>query len=250
MFAGRDRRRGGQYVVDVAFTDRWGSVGAGSPPSLDLGGGHEDDGTDPAASWARLTRAFGVDSVVAMRQVHGAAVVQVTSPEPSPPTCDALVTTAVGLPLCVRMADCVPVVLADATAGVVAVAHAGRRGVAAGVVGATVETMWANGASRIEAWVGPHICGGCYEVPATMRHEVAAVVPAAYACTTWGTPSLDLGAGVQAQLVAAGCIPVGHPAPCTREDENLFSYRRQGTRAGRLAGLVVLRDSGGVVPPR
>ncbi len=249
MFAGRDRRDGGKYVVDVAFTDRWGTAGAGPRASLDLGGG-EGAGTDQAASWALLRRAVGVESVAAMRQVHGADVVHVTGPVPTPPTCDALVTTAVGLALCVRIADCVPVVLADATAGVVAVAHAGWRGVAANVVAATVETMRAHGASRIEAWVGPHICGGCYEVPATTRVEVAVVVPAAYSCTTWGTPSLDLGAGVTAQLVAAGCIPVEHPAPCTREDENLFSYRRQGAQAGRLAGLVVLRDSDGAVPTR
>jgi len=96
------------------------------------------------------------------------------------------------------------------------------------------------GASSIEAWLGPHVCGGCYEVPAALRDDVAAVVPASYACTTWGTPSLDLGAGVEAQLERVGCI-VHNRSRCTFESPDLYSYRRDGKRSGRFAGLVVWR---------
>jgi copper oxidase (laccase) domain-containing protein len=108
------------------------------------------------------------------------------------------------------------------------------------------------GAASIEAWVGPHVCSGCYEVPAAMRGEVAAVEPVAFACTTWGTPSVDIGAAVVAQLTRAGCEPVrevtvGGAVPCTRESDDFFSYRRQGPSSGRQAGLVVLRTGGG--PP-
>jgi copper oxidase (laccase) domain-containing protein len=73
-----------------------------------------------------------------------------------------------------------------------------------------------------------------------MRDEVAAVVPESYAETTWGTPSVDIGSGVAAQLAAAG-VQVVDVARCTIEDEDLYSYRRQGQRSGRMAGLVWVR---------
>jgi copper oxidase (laccase) domain-containing protein len=93
------------------------------------------------------------------------------------------------------------------------------------------------GADRIRAWVGPHVCGACYEVPADLRDEVAAVEPATRATTSWGTPALDLGAGVRAQLEREA-VEVEEVARCTREDAALYSYRRDGAGAGRLAGLV------------
>jgi copper oxidase (laccase) domain-containing protein len=70
-----------------------------------------------------------------------------------------------------------------------------------------------------------------------MRAEVSALVPAAYAETTWGTPALDIGAGVRAQLAAAG-VEVVDVGGCTREDPRLHSHRRDGAAAGRLAALV------------
>jgi hypothetical protein len=65
-------------------------------------------------------------------------------------------------------------------------------------------------------------------------------VPEAFAETSWGTPALDIGAGVLAQLRADG-VTVSDASRCTVEDEDLYSYRRQGTRSGRLAGLVWTR---------
>jgi YfiH family protein len=139
--------------------------------------------------------------------------------------------------LLVRAADCVPVLLADPSAGVLGAAHAGRAGVAAGVVPATVEAMRDLGATDVTAWVGPHVCGDCYEVPVALRDEVAAAVPETRATTSWGTPSLDLGAGVRAQLEVAGARVVDVSA-CTRESPDLYSYRRDGAGSGRLAGLI------------
>ena len=104
----------------------------------------------------------------------------------------------------VRVADCVPVLLADPHGGVIGAAHAGRKGLADGVVTACVEQMRQVGAQQISAWVGPHICGRCYEVPADMRDEVAAVEPVAASTTSWGTAALDIGAGVVAQLERLG----------------------------------------------
>ena len=137
----------------------------------------------------------------------------------------------------IRVADCVPVLLADPVAGVVGAVHAGRPGLALGITERAVGRMHGVGADRLVAWIGPHVCGACYEVPAQMRDEVSARVPAAYAETSWGTPALDIGAGVRAQLEAAG-VEVVATGGCTREDPALHSYRRDGATAGRLAGLV------------
>jgi YfiH family protein len=242
VFASRESHRGDAGVVEVAFTDRHG--GTSPPPfeSFDLGPRGPERATERDANFKLLARALGVRAVATMRQAHTAEVAVVTSATAEPPRCDALVTREHGVALCVRVADCVPVVLADPDAGVVAVAHAGRVGIAAGVVRATLEGMQRLGAGSVEAWVGPHVCGSCYEVPAAMRAEVCATTPTAFACTTWGTPSLDLGAGVSAQLLAAGCT-VNDRSRCTRESFDLYSYRRDGQLSGRTAGVVVVRGA-------
>jgi YfiH family protein len=244
VFASRDRIHGAAGVVDVAFTDRHGGVSAPPYDSLDLSISATDRADEVAANLTRLTAAFGVERFQMMRQVHGAEVVVVDPDDVTPPRCDALVTATPGVALCVRVGDCVPVVLADVEHGVVAVAHAGRDGVAGGVVPETVRRMHALGATRITGWVGPHVCGGCYEVPDAMRAEVAAVAPTAYAVTTWGTPSLDLGAAVRTQLHEAG-VECRDLSRCTRESPDLYSHRRDGASAGRFGGLVVLREASG-----
>lgn len=247
MFASRDHVDGEAGRVDVVFTDRHGGVSPSPYDSLDLGGARADR-PDVARNFALLATELGVARLVTMRQRHGSAVAYVgesTAADVVPgagPECDALVTDVPGRALCVRAGDCVPVVLADADQGVVAVAHAGRRGVVAGIAGATVAAMRERGAASVTAWIGPHICSGCYEVPADMRAEVAEVAPAAFACTTTGTPAVDLGAAVAAQLAAAGCQVVDRSV-CTLESRDLFSYRRDAERSGRTAGIVVLRPA-------
>jgi copper oxidase (laccase) domain-containing protein len=111
----------------------------------------------------------------------------------------------------------------------------------AGIVPATVEAMIDLGAdpARIAARTGPAVCGRCYEVPAQMREEVAAVEPAAFAETSWGTPAVDVTAGVHAQLERLGIRDRRASEVCTRESGDHFSYRRDRT-TGRLAGYVWL----------
>jgi len=175
-----------------------------------------------------------------MNQVHGNAVAFIGSAAESSaasPTADAMVSS--GRPLAVMVADCVPVVLAGATAGgqpVVGVAHAGRPGVASGVIPATLARMRTEGAEDIRAWIGPSICGACYEVPESMRAAVAEAVPATWSTTSWGTPGLDLPAGARSQLEAGG-VTVEYSGECTLENEALFSYRGN-PNTGRFAGLV------------
>jgi len=225
VFGYRDSREGDsgdRRVIQVAFTD----------VHLDLS--EEGSGLDDSLRYLEDALDMGIARMV---QVHGSDVAVVDEPGAVVAGADGLVTTRRGVALLVRAADCVPVLLADPATGVIGAAHAGRRGLAAGVVPRTVEQMRALGAGAITAWVGPHICARCYEVPEEMRAEVSRAVPESYAETRWGTPGLDLGAGVTSQLEEAGCDIV-QVDRCTLEHAQLHSYRRDGEAAGRFGGLV------------
>ncbi|MFF9333364.1 peptidoglycan editing factor PgeF [Streptomyces albogriseolus] len=227
------------------FTDRWGGVSAAPYEELNLGGAVGDAPENVRANRELAAKALGVDParVVWMNQVHGADAVVVDEPwgDRPAPEVDAIVTERRGLALAVLTADCVPVLLADPVAGVVAAAHAGRPGLVAGVVPAAVRAMTGLGAdpARIVARTGPAVCGRCYEVPEQMRADVAAVEPAAYAETGWGTPAVDVVAGVHAQLERLGVVCAVRSPVCTRESDDHFSYRRDRT-TGRLASYVWL----------
>jgi YfiH family protein len=223
--------------VDLAFTDRFGGVSEAPFDSLNLAIEGDDAPAARAENLRLLLEDFAPgDALADLHQVHGNEVV-VARGAVDRADADGLVTDRPGVVLLVRAADCVPVLLADADGRVVGAAHSGRNGVVSGVVVETVRRMRDLGADRIRAWVGPHVCGACYEVPADLRDEVAAVEPATRATTSWGTPALDLGAGVRAQLEREA-VEVEEVARCTREDAALYSYRRDGAGAGRLAGLV------------
>lgn len=231
--------------VDLAFTDRYGGVSGVPYDELNLALVGDDAPTARAENLRIVLADFAPDAraVPPMTQVHGAEVAFVEGADGAYATsfvCDGQVTDKPDLVLVVRAADCVPVLLADPGVGVVGVAHSGRPGLAAGVVPATVARMREHGARSITAWIGPHVCGSCYEVPAAMQAEVGGLLPEAVATTSWGTPALDIGAGVRAQLLADG-VEVVDVSVCTRESPDLYSYRRDGAGAGRHAGLIRLR---------
>jgi YfiH family protein len=152
-----------------------------------------------------------------------------------------VVTATPGLALAALVADCTPVLFADPGAGVVAAVHAGRPGMTSRIVDVAVDRMRQLGARAIEAVVGPSVCGRCYEVPEEMRAASAAVSPEAAAVSWTGTPAVDVAAGVVAQL-HANEVAVQWVPGCAREEERLYSYRRDG-RTGRFAGVVVLEAS-------
>lgn len=225
MFLWRAEVRPG---VSVAFTD----IRAGNL-ALHVG----DKPADVLQRRLALENAalLAAGSLRFMEQVHGTAVKMMGHDTPAP-TADAMVSR--GLPLAVMVADCIPAVLVGQGPGgpVLAAVHAGRPGIANGILPAAVEKMRSLGATDIQAWLGPSICGSCYEVPDVLRAEVAALVPAAWASTSWGTPALDLPAGARRQLEDCG-VHVAYAGPCTLESEQLFSYRRSSA-TGRFAGLV------------
>jgi polyphenol oxidase len=222
--------------VGIAFFDA--VAPDGGRLDLTLGGGDGWRGAD----WDIVEATVKV-SVLNAYQVHGARVLLV-GPDTDPRSlaqshADALVTTSSRIGLAVRAADCLPVVLADTEAGVIGAAHAGRVGLAAGVLTAVVEQLRSLGARSLRAWIGPHICGRCYEVPPELSAEYCRRIPAAQATTSWGTPSLDLGNAAAVELGQRGCDVV-RVDPCTLTTPSLHSFRRDGASSGRQAGVIWL----------
>ena len=233
------------------FSTRAGGTSVPPYDALDLALHVGDDASRVHANRQRLAGAAGLvrDDLVFAEQVHGAGVAVVdrsfAGRDAGVAGVDALVTTTPGLGLVVLAADCLPVLLADPAAGVVAVAHAGRQGLVAGVLQATVTAMAGLGATAAGTFavVGPAACGRCYEVPAELAAEVERAVPGSRSTTRTGTASVDLTAGAVAVLTAAGLSAVRTVGGCTLEQPELFySYRREG-RTGRHAGTAwLIRD--------
>ncbi|MBB3052686.1 hypothetical protein FHS23_003720 [Prauserella isguenensis] len=222
--------------------------GYSKPPydSFNLGLHVGDDPDAVRANRARLASELGLaeDRLTWMEQVHGrtATIVDGTETEPAEAT-DALVTATPGVVPVVLVADCVPVLLGDAEAGVVAAVHAGRVGARVGVVPAALEAMRSVGAEpgRIEALLGPAVCGSCYEVPADMADDVEAHLPGSRCRSRKGTAALDLHAGLWRQLADAGVGRIGVDPRCTVEDHTLFSHRRDNP-SGRIAALTWIEE--------
>ncbi|MER5260783.1 peptidoglycan editing factor PgeF [Actinosynnema sp. NPDC002837] len=224
------------------LTTREGGVSKPPYDSFNLGDHVGDDPAAVEANRQRLAEGIGLepDRLVWMEQVHGRTVGVVDGPVSEPlEATDAVVTTRERLGLVVLTADCVPVLLGDPEAGVIAAVHAGRVGARVGVVPATLDRMVELGArvDRVEVLLGPAVCGQCYEVPAAMRDDVEKHLPGSASKTRAGKPALDLRAGLWQQLADAGVGRIGVDPRCTVEEKSLFSHRRDpGT--GRLAGVV------------
>jgi YfiH family protein len=154
-----------------------------------------------------------------MTQVHGGAVRRVDRPGVAGEA-DALVTEHVDLPLAVRTADCIPVVIHGESA--VAVVHAGWRGLAAGVLTHALAELTDGGDRPVRAAIGPSIGPCCYEVGA----EVIAALGGSAATTTWGTASVDLWAAAERQLVG---VDVWRADLCTHCEDSFHSYRASAT---------------------
>jgi hypothetical protein len=202
-----------------------------------------------AENWRRATAALSptlsVEGVALLHQVHGAEVVEVRQgggPLAPIAEADAAWTAAPGVVLGVRVADCAPVLLA--APGGVAVAHAGWRGAAAGVVARTVAALCAGtGATpdAVIAVVGPCISVDAFEVGDEVVAGLAAtgLDPAVFARPgPRGRPMVDLAEVVLRQLARAGVVHATAVRRCTVGDAAFWSHRRDGEGAGRFAGLI------------
>lgn len=228
----------------MVFTSRAGGASASPYDSFNLA---EHVGDDPDAVHANRDRLAGIlglpaENFVWMEQLHTNTVTVVDGPQAEPvPATDALVTTQVGLALCVLVADCTPVLLSDHAAGVIGAVHAGRMGARNGIVKRTVEKMVELGAkpANIQALLGPAAAGESYEVPAEMAADVEAHLPGSATTTAKGTPGLDIRAGIVRQLMSVGVTHIDADPRDTITDEAFFSHRREGT-TGRQAGVIWL----------
>lgn len=229
--------------VRRVVTTRAGGFSKAPYDSFNLGRSVGDDPAAVAANRKRLAAGVGLaaDRLVWMGQVHGRNVAVVDGPTAPVEQTDALVTAEPNLALVTLAADCVPVLLADPQAPVVAAVHAGRPGARAGVALAALAAMVRKGArpERVEVLLGPAVCGQCYEVPPDMQADVERHLPGSACRTRRGTSGLDLRAGLWRQLAEAGVGRIGVDPRCTAEDGQLYSHRRDG-RTGRLAALTWL----------
>ncbi len=230
------------------FTTRTGGVSAPPWDGTNLGMHVDDEPRRVLTNRDLLAGQLGGVPLAFAQQVHGRDVAVVGLPlsdrqrTSGVGATDALVTATAGVGLVVLAADCLPVLLADPVAGVVGAVHAGRPGLARGVLQATLAAMAGLGAdpARTSAVLGPAVCGACYELPEELADEVGRLVPGSRATTRRGTPSVDLSAGAEAVLRVAGLTDVTRRGGCTLEQpDRFFSYRRDGV-TGRHAGVVRL----------
>jgi YfiH family protein len=228
------------------FTTRDGGVSRGELCSLHLGWRGDAPG-DLAENWRRVAEALGLpwDHISVAEQVHGARVLEGdTGLGPLVPIgeADALVCTTPGHGVAVRVADCVPILLA--VPGGVAAVHAGWRGTAQGIAKQGVSALClATGADPVEvvAAVGPRIGACCYVVgPEVVEGIGVHVAPEVFVSQRGSATHVDLGAANAAQLLAAGVTDIDVLDACTACEPRFFSHRGNGPGTGRLAAVIGL----------
>ncbi len=233
--------------VRHGFFTRAGGVSLGGYASLNCNISGQDEPARVAENRARAAAGLGcaVDSLLGVSQVHGIVVAVVDDPWPAGagPRADAMVTRRPDLALGIVTADCAPVLLADAEAGVAAAAHAGWRGAVAGVLEATLDAMTLLGAvpERIAAAIGPCIGQASYEVGGDVHGAVLAqdardamfLAPGARD----GHWQFDLGGYCAARLRRAGvALPDRIAADTAAEPDRFFSHRRRTLAGGGPIG--------------
>lgn len=227
--------------VRAAMTTRTGGVSAGRYASLNLAAHVGDDPGAVAENRRRLAAELALPAEPAwLSQVHGRAVALL--PGPMPAGADAAVTFARGAVCAVLVADCLPVLLAGRSGDRVGIAHAGWRGLAAGVVEATVQALGA-GPDGLVAWLGPCIGPQAFEVGPEVRGAFVSRDAAAAADFRPGRAGrllADLPALARRRLAACGVREIHGGGLCTHADSaRFYSYRRDG-ETGRMAALVWL----------
>lgn len=225
--------------VHVAATTRQGGVSAAEFSSLNLGDHVGDDPAAVAENRARLRRALALPAEpLWLRQVHG-TVVTVAGRE-HPPESDAAVAFDRNRVLAILTADCLPVLLTDRRGTVVGAAHAGWRGLAAGVVEAVVRHMDRDPAELL-AWLGPAIGPRAFEVGDEVRRALLEADPGAadaFVPNARGRWQADLFLLARRRLDALGIPRVDGGGVCTHDDTvRFYSHRRDG-RTGRMASLI------------
>ena len=228
------------------FSTRLGGASGGPFAAMNLARNVGDDPAAVAENHRRFAAAVGYEpgGLFESSQVHGARALRVDGAEVAPTRleeADALVTAAPGRAVAVRVADCVPVLLAAPGRGVVAAVHAGWRGVARRIVAVALAEMGAP-AGEVMAAVGPCIGACCFEVGDEVAVEIAAAASDAVVRRPPGgpRPHVDLRAAVAWQLGQLGVVAVEQVGGCTAcEPARYHSFRRDGKVSGRMLGAIV-----------
>ncbi|MCJ8138745.1 peptidoglycan editing factor PgeF [Falsirhodobacter halotolerans] len=219
------------HPVRHGFFTRKGGASSGIFHGLNCGPGSSDLAEVVAINRARVAEAMGVDraALVTVHQVHSPDVAVVEGAFDTAPRADAMVTREPGLALGILTADCQPVLLADAKAGVIGAAHAGWKGALSGVLEATVQAMRDLGATDITAAIGPCISQRAYEVGPEMLDAFMAEDDAYSRFFAQGQGDrllFDLPGFGLSRLRAAG-VEAEWTGHCTYSDaERFYSYRR------------------------
>jgi polyphenol oxidase len=229
-------------AVRAGFTLRTGGVSGGAYASLNLGAHVGDDATAVAENRRRLRAALNLPGEPEwVEQVHGIGVLDLDAPEREG-VADAVIARRGGQVCVVQVADCLPVLFASLRGDAVAVAHAGWRGLAAGVLEATVARFGID-PSELLAWLGPAIGPQHFEVGGEVRAGFLAHDPGAaraFVPNDRGRWLCDLRALARQRLRDTGVDAVYGVDSCTYSDPGrFFSYRRDG-RCGRMAALIWL----------
>lgn len=231
--------------IGAAVSTRLGP-GVSPPPydRLNLGLRSGDDLAAVAANRAALAQALALPAApLWLRQVHGTTVARHAAPGEDEPEADAAVARGAGKVLAILTADCLPVLFASADGSTIAAAHAGWRGLAAGVLENTLAQM-AVPAADVMAWLGPAIGAPSYEVGYEVRTAfVSADPPAASAFTPTrpGHALCDLYELARRRLATAGVTRIFGGGFDTFQDARFYSYRRDGAASGRFATLIWTR---------
>lgn len=228
--------------VRALVTTRAGGVSSGEFSSLNLSARVGDDPQRVARNRAILRACLPAEPAW-VRQVHGTVVIETARATPEAEA-DGLVTRAAGTVCAVLTADCLPVLLADRAGRTVGIAHAGWRGLAAGIIGNVVRAMDVPAADLI-AYVGPGIGPQCYEVGEDVHQAFVGREPdaaGAFVSRQNGKYLADLHMLARLRLSAAGVDEVHGASVCTVSDERFFSFRRNRV-TGRMASLVWLEES-------
>lgn len=228
--------------VRALQTTRLGGVSQPPWNTFNLGDHVGDDPSCVAANRAELRHALPAEPLW-LQQVHGVRVVD-AAVATNRPEADAVCARQPGVVCAVMTADCLPVLFCDRAGTVVAAAHAGWRGLQAGVLEATIAAMGGEPA-EILAWLGPAIGPAAFEVGDEVRAAFVAVNPAAAAAFrahAAGKWLADIYCLARQRLQAAGIFSISGGGACTFSDpERFFSYRRDGS-TGRMATLIWLEE--------
>ncbi len=241
--------------VVAVYSDRLGGVSLPPYDSFNLGDHVGDSAVSVADNRQRLIDSLdGCDRVQWLQQVHGTEVLRAShmtagaKDQAATPEADAAISCDAGLGLAVMTADCLPLLISDASGDQLAAVHAGWRGLLDGVIESAVDGFGAP-ADQLRVWLGPCIGAAQFEVGAELRsaflsHRLSCdSVKDCFRASLDGRYLADLKALAQLRLQRCGVKYVAINADCTVErDDRYFSYRRDG-QCGRMVSLIYRKSS-------